>query len=347
MFDTPIGPGPPVGVIADGSMLRDRLDSLRTLADGTDGMAVLNNNDLDVGMKRISNDLSSYYLLGYYTTNAKLDGRFHTIKVRVKRPGVDVRARRGYLAATAAEVSTARKAANPPVSQERTAVDAAMSSLSRLRPDSRFTLNAVPVAAAGSNKVSTLWIAGELQSVPGAASSLAGSTIDLDVKAGGTSTTSRVTLAPGERAFALPVTLTTPVDSGSVEVRARVAGPDGTAEPITDFLRLDLAQGLGQPMLYRRGPSSANRLVPAAAFQFSRTERARLEFAVSAGTVAGTARILDKAGQPLPIPVTVGERIDDRTAQRWVTVDITLAPLASGDYGIELSLTVHPGSRKC
>ncbi|MEO8076919.1 MAG: VWA domain-containing protein [Acidobacteriota bacterium] len=346
VFDTPIGPAPPPGVIMDAAMLRGRLDSLRTLADGTDGMAVLNSNDLDAGMRRISDDLSSYYLLGYYTSNAKLDGRFHNIKVRVKRPGVDVRARKGYLAATAAEISAAKKAANLPVSEAHAAVTSAMSALSRLRPDSRFILNAVPVAAAGSNKVSTLWVAGELQAIPGAPVWLAGGTVDLEVKAGGASTTARVTLAPGERAFALPVTLTASIDSGMVEIRARATGPDASAEPLTDFLRLDLAQGLGQPMLYRRGPSTANRLVPAAAFLFSRTERARVEFAAGADTKADAARLLDTAGQPLAVPVTLGERTDDRTMQRWITADVTLAPLASGDYGIELSLTTASGPRK-
>jgi hypothetical protein len=326
-------------------MLRGRLDSLRTLADGTDGMAVLNNNDLDVGMRRISDDLSSYYLLGYYTSNARLDGRFHNIKVRVKRPGVDVRARKGYLAATAAEVSEARKAATAPVSAERAAVTSAMSVLSRLRPDSRFTLNAVAVATSGSRAVSTLWIAGELLAVPGAAA-WSGGTVDLDVKAGGKSTTSRVTLAAGERAFAVPVTLSSAVDSGTVEIRARVAGMDPTSEPLTDFLHLEIAQSLGQPMLYRRGPSTGNRLVPAAAFQFSRTERARLEFAVAADTKADAARLLDKTGQPLAIPVVLGERVDDRTTQRWITADVTLAPLGAGDYGVELSLTTASGPQK-
>ena len=100
VFDTPIGPAPPPTVAVDAALLRNRLSNLRTLAEATDGIAVMNNNDLDTGLKRISDDLSSYYLLGYYSTNGKLDGRFHNIKVRVKRPGVDVRARKGYRSAT-------------------------------------------------------------------------------------------------------------------------------------------------------------------------------------------------------------------------------------------------------
>ena len=95
VFDTPIGPDAPPPVIVDADLLRARLDNLRILASNTDGIAVIGNNDLDAGLRRIADDLTSYYLLGYYSTNAKQDGKFHAIKVRVKRPGVDVRARRG------------------------------------------------------------------------------------------------------------------------------------------------------------------------------------------------------------------------------------------------------------
>src|SRR5205814_2708233 len=85
----------------------------RTLAEATDGLAIVDSNSLAGGMKRIVDDLSSYYLLGYYS-NAKLDGRFHAITVRVKRPGVQVRARRGYLAATPAAMTAAARAGAAP-----------------------------------------------------------------------------------------------------------------------------------------------------------------------------------------------------------------------------------------
>ncbi len=79
--------------------MRSRVESLRTLADNTDGLAVVDTNDLDKGFQRIVDDMTSYYLLGYYSTNTKLDGKVRKIKVRVKRNGVDVRARRSYRAA--------------------------------------------------------------------------------------------------------------------------------------------------------------------------------------------------------------------------------------------------------
>ncbi|MCA1651246.1 MAG: VWA domain-containing protein, partial [Acidobacteria bacterium] len=87
VFDAPIGPLAPPSPAVDAAILRHRQDTMRVLASNTDGIAVMNSNDLDRGLKRISDDLSSYYLLGYYSTNTKLDGKFRGIKVRVKRPG--------------------------------------------------------------------------------------------------------------------------------------------------------------------------------------------------------------------------------------------------------------------
>ena len=346
VFDTPMGPAAPPPVTVDFAMLRTRLDSLRMLAENTDGMAVLNNNDLDMGLKRIANDLSSYYLLGYYSTNGKLDGKFHTIKVRVKRPGIDVRARKGYRSATEEEVASARAAASAPVPPAVAAVTSAMSGLSRLRPDWRFSMNAVPVATAGSKAVSTIWIAGELPAGIASNPWAKGGTVTLDVKAGGATASTQVPLAAGERAFAVPLKLSTPVESGPLDVRATLVASDPDAERFSDMLRLDLATTLGQPMLFRRGQSTGNRLVPAGSFQFSRTERVRLEFPAAVETIPGAGRLLDKAGEPLAVPVTIGERTDTQTGQRWVTADITLAALAAGDYVVEVTLGANAVQQK-
>ena len=54
-----------------------------------------------MAMKQIVRDTSAYYLLGYNSIAAPTDGKFHEIKVRVRRPGVQVRARKGYWALTA------------------------------------------------------------------------------------------------------------------------------------------------------------------------------------------------------------------------------------------------------
>jgi VWFA-related protein len=73
-------------------------DSLRVLSDETGGFAVINSNDFTEAFERIVRENSSYYLLGYYPTNDRRDGRFRNIEVKVNRPGVSVRARKGYTA---------------------------------------------------------------------------------------------------------------------------------------------------------------------------------------------------------------------------------------------------------
>ena len=76
---------------------RGRSTTLRVLADNTDGRAIVNRNDLAAGMKQIMRDASGYYLLGYTSTAAPTDGKFHSIDVHVKRPGVEVRSAQGLL----------------------------------------------------------------------------------------------------------------------------------------------------------------------------------------------------------------------------------------------------------
>ena len=82
-------------------------------------------------MRRLAADLTSYYLIGYSSTNAKLDGGFRTIKVRVSRPGVEVRARHGYRAATAAELRRPGRAAAHASTAGQAALNAELGLLAR------------------------------------------------------------------------------------------------------------------------------------------------------------------------------------------------------------------------
>ena len=86
--------------------LSQSLDTLRDLAGNTDGRAIVNRNDLAEGMKQIVRDSSAYYLVGY-TSQAATDGKFHELRVRVRRPGLQVRARKGFWAFTDEEVKRA------------------------------------------------------------------------------------------------------------------------------------------------------------------------------------------------------------------------------------------------
>ena len=70
-------------------------DSLRTLSDETGGFAVVNSNQFADAFERIVNDNSTYYVLAYYPPAAK-PGGYHKIEVKVTRPDLIVRSRRGY-----------------------------------------------------------------------------------------------------------------------------------------------------------------------------------------------------------------------------------------------------------
>jgi VWFA-related protein len=73
-------------------------DSLRVLSNETGGFAAVNRNDFSTSFARIIQDNSSYYVLGYYSNDTRRDGQFRGVNVRVKRPGLEVRARKGYVA---------------------------------------------------------------------------------------------------------------------------------------------------------------------------------------------------------------------------------------------------------
>ncbi|MCM3879701.1 MAG: VWA domain-containing protein [Vicinamibacterales bacterium] len=76
--------------------MRVSQDSLRVLSEETGGFAAVNTNDLGSAFGRIVDASSRYYVLGYYPPAHPQDGRFHKIDVRVKRPGLNVSARKGY-----------------------------------------------------------------------------------------------------------------------------------------------------------------------------------------------------------------------------------------------------------
>jgi len=55
------------------------------------------------------------------------------------------------------------------------------------------------------------------------------------------------------------------------------------------------------------------------------------------GAVTATGRVLTREGQPLPLQVTTTERTDDKSGARYLVAEVTLAPLAQGDFVLELT----------
>jgi VWFA-related protein len=79
-----------------GEHVRKTQDSLRVLADETGGIAVVNQNDFDKALKRIDNETSDYYVLGYSSSNPDPMKRSRKIEVKVSRPETRVISRTSY-----------------------------------------------------------------------------------------------------------------------------------------------------------------------------------------------------------------------------------------------------------
>src|ERR1700691_6256263 len=73
-------------------------ETLVTLAADTGGRAFLDSNDFSKVFKGVQDDTSSYYVLGYHSTNPARDGRYRRITVSLNRPGMKIDYRRGYYA---------------------------------------------------------------------------------------------------------------------------------------------------------------------------------------------------------------------------------------------------------
>ena len=91
--------------------IQENIDAMKEIAERTGGHAAYNTNDLARAVRNAIDDARVTYTIGYYSTDETQDGRFRDIKVKVDRPGVDVRYRKGYFAVRPADASEkARKA---------------------------------------------------------------------------------------------------------------------------------------------------------------------------------------------------------------------------------------------
>jgi len=92
--------------VPTGMGMRLAQDGLRQLATETGGFASVNMNDLAGTFARIVRENSAYYVLGYSPSNDRRDGKYRSVQVRVKRPGLQVRSRSGYTAPSGRPSST-------------------------------------------------------------------------------------------------------------------------------------------------------------------------------------------------------------------------------------------------
>jgi hypothetical protein len=75
---------------------RTELLNLKYLASDTGGISLLGAKKFEKFQDHVQRDLSSYYELSYYPKRKKADGKYHKIEVKIKKPGVNIRFRKGY-----------------------------------------------------------------------------------------------------------------------------------------------------------------------------------------------------------------------------------------------------------
>jgi hypothetical protein len=342
-FDEDLSARRSLKISEDQARLAARQESLHNMASATDGMALLNTNNLDGALNRMLIDVGSYYLLGYYSTNTKLDGKFRRLTVRVKRPAVDVRARPGYLAPTEAEAAMARvdrlmNGAKPGFSDTPPDMRRALERIVPARGPVPLRVSAA--GAPGRITMTTEIDASILKSPEWQNGGLARVTIEHS--RGQSAPIQRdVTLEPGQRSFNFEEAADGTLLAGRYIIRLSVTPKGGTLPlqtsvdvTVPDTGALLAAAGIAS----RRGPSTGLQYVTTADTRYQRTERIRFEVPrlSSAGTVS--ARLLNRNGQTLPLAVTLSERVDEAAKVRFAVADLALAPLAQGEYVIEIAV---------
>jgi len=341
VFDSDISAALPPSL--DRAVLENRWGFLRDMAAQTDGVAVLDTNRITEAMQRMFVDAGSYYLMRYYSTNPKLDGRFRRITVRVKRPGVDVRARAGYLAPTEAEARAAgvtpprppgsKAPAAPPTTVTR-ALDAIVPGRGNL-----------PVRIQASGGLGLVRAIVELDAATLKQPDwLSGGNLKLVIepeRGSGQSYSVESVIEPGQRSAIAMTGADTSIPPGRYSVRAELK-PKTARMPIqvTTFVTVPAGNaevGVGA-LAMRRGPSTGLAYMPTADPRFRRTERLRLEVPLMAEGFTPTGRMLTREGQPMPLVVSYTTRVDEARNMRFGVAEVVLAPLAEGEYVVEVSL---------
>jgi hypothetical protein len=315
-----------------------RLDSIRTLGEATNGMAIVDTNDVEKGLRRAADDFNAFYLLGYTSTNGKADGKYRKIKVTVKRPGVQVRAREGYLARRPEDVapatSTPSSTSGPGGGSEAALLSAALGKLEPARAGVPLVISAAAGAGPDGNARVIRVIAELDPSIATSPEWAEGGEAQASVRSmtGENITSGKGVFAKGARTVEIEVPVVEGM-KGDVKVQVRVTGQGPLARYTdTTTVALDaMPTGWGAPRLSRRGPSTGIAWVPTADPRFRRQERIRVSVGVSAdaGTVAGT--LLDRQGRTINVPVKV-----DQAEPTALVAELALAPLAAGDYIIAL-----------
>jgi len=355
--------------------LNQTMDTLRTLAVETDGRAIVNRNDLVGGMKQIVRDVSAYYLLGYNSTQTTADGKFHEIKVRVKRSGVQVRSRKGYWALTREEMALSTALPKAPAPAPVTAALANVtttSAASKARPIRTWL--GTSRGENGKTRVTFVWE--PMPRAPGspplpdgqqparvAVTAVGGEGMpyfrgrvpDVALATNSSSSSASSSVAGGGPAARGPSRVVFDAPPGTMQLRLSVegAGAGVIDSEIREIVVPDLTKtqtSLSTPVVYRaRTPRELQQMkgdaqaIPATLREFSRTDRIFVRVqAYGAGGPALSVHLLNRAGQPMSeLPVTPpAPPLTD------ATIDVPLAGIAPGDYVLEIKASGESGEAK-
>jgi VWFA-related protein len=306
-------------------------DALEMMVSITDGLRISETALFESGLRRIVEDLGNYYLLGYYSP-AEADGKFHKIAVRVKRPGVQVRARAGYLAAKPADAM--KPLPTSAASVETTEALMVKRALSPLASFSRELPLRVQAAAAWTpNRAAVVRAVAEVpRSTASGDDWSKGGQMEASLlnSAGTPIAKGSAELVPGTYAVQIAITPPTPLepDDYKVLIRAKGVSALGSTESVIFALH---AAPLGTGTLFFRRVGA--REIPTADLRFRRTERLIVETPASLGNDM-SARLLGRNGSALNVPVAMAIR-EDADGTRWRRAEVGLAPLAPGEYIVE------------
>jgi VWFA-related protein len=358
-----------IGLQADAKYLNSTMDTLRLLSEQTDGRAIVNRNDLAVGMKQITRDSSAYYLIGYNSSDAPTDGKFHNIRVRVKRPGVQVRARKGYWALSQQD---AARALAPPKPGPPKPVEAALAA-AVARPSKASVVRTWIGTSRGENgKTRVTFVWEPLPKSPGdrpreepARVSLTAISPDGSpyfrgrVPAAapvGASAGNGTAASSGAAAPRLPQRVTFDANPGKVQLRLSVEGTESqvldTETREIDVPDLTSARPLmGTPAVFRARTArefqqlrTATDVVPLAGREFNRIEHLLIRVPTygPGGTVPGLrARLLNRAGSAMN-----DLQVEPAPTQGEQQIDLPLAALPPGEYVVEIRVGDQDGDAK-
>ena len=313
-----------------------RLSALRELAQNSDGVPIVNTNNIAEPMQRLIADTSFYYLVGYQASKPP-DGSFRTIRVSVTRPGVVVRARRGYRSLPAGITAPASPA--PSVTRPDAAVARALNSAASAQVPAPLRMRAAAWAAPGGTN--RLWVVAELDAATRRDPAWR-APIRAEVIASapdGSVLRQSIELAQGQHVVAVQPGDSRALPPGAYDVRVTLRAGGTSTETAAESARVELPGSpspLGDPIVLRAGPSAQARHVDTADLRFRRNERLRVEVPTTSATPPDVA-IVDRAGTRTAIPVTVSRRQDASGAFEWLVVDLALNPFAMSEYAVVVS----------